>query len=72
VPFENKGTEPLELEVTEVKFRLGQLRRPAAEVDDSTRREGLLDPMISQLGVTSDEIPLKLSVARAARKSSKS
>jgi hypothetical protein len=37
----------------------------------SPGQAGKLDPMISQLGVTSDEIPLKIEVRQAGKKESK-
>ena len=62
VLFENKGTEPLELEVTEVNSDLGNFAVRPPKLTIPPGEKALLDPMISQLGVTSDEIPLKLAV----------
>lgn len=62
VMFENKGTEPLEIEVKEVNSDLGNfaVRPPLLKL--APGEKGALNPMISQLGVTSDEIPLKLAL----------
>ena len=68
VLFENKGTEPLELEVTEVNSDLGNFAVRPAKLTIPAGEKGVLEPMISQLGVTSDEIPLKLSVRSAGKK----
>ncbi len=68
VLFENKGTEPLELEVTEVNSDLGNFAVRPSKLTIPAGEKGILEPMISQLGVTSDEIPLKLSVRSAGKK----
>ncbi len=68
VLFENKGTEPLELEVTEVNSDLGNFAVRPPKLTIAPGEKGVLEPMISQLGVTSDEIPLKLSVRVGAKK----
>jgi hypothetical protein len=68
VLFENKGTEPLELEVTEVNSDLGNFAVRPPKLTIAPGEKAVLDPMISQLGVTSDEIPLKLAVRTGGRK----
>ena len=68
VLFENKGTEPLELEVTEVNSDLGNFAVRPPKLTIAPGEKGLLEPMISQLGVTSDEIPLKLAVRTGGKK----
>jgi hypothetical protein len=68
VLFENKGTEPLELEVTEVNSDLGNFAVRPPKLTIPPGEKAVLDPMISQLGVTSDEIPLKLSVRTGGKK----
>jgi hypothetical protein len=68
VLFENKGTEPLELEVTEVNSDLGNFAVRPPKLTIPPGEKAVLDPMISQLGVTSDEIPLKLAVKVGAKK----
>ena len=68
VQFENRGTEPLELEVTEVNSDLGNFAVRPPKLTIAPGEKGTLDPMISQLGVSSDEIPLKLAIRIAGKK----
>lgn len=68
VLFENKGTEPLELEVTEVNSDLGNFAVRPPKLTIAPGEKGVLEPMVSQLGVTSDEIPLKLAVRVGGKK----
>ena len=68
VQFENKGTEPLVLEVTEVNSDLGNFAVRPEKLTIAPGQTAALDPMVSQLGVTSDEIPLKLAVRAAGKK----
>lgn len=68
VLFENKGTEPLELEVTEVNSDLGNFAVRPPKLTIAPGEKGLLEPMVSQLGVTSDEIPLKLAIRAGGKK----
>lgn len=68
VLFENKGTEPLELEVTEVNSDLGNFAVRPPKLTIAPGEKGVLEPMISQLGVTSDEIPLKLALRAGGKK----
>jgi hypothetical protein len=68
VLFENKGTEPLELEVTEVNSDLGNFAVRPPRLTIPPGQKGVLEPMISQLGVTSDEIPLKLAVRAGGKR----
>lgn len=68
VHFENKGTAPLEIEVTDVNSDLGNFAVRPAKLTIAPGEKGSLDPMISQLGVTSDEIPLKVVVRTAGKK----
>ena len=70
VKLENKGTEPLEIEVTEVNSELGNFAVRPPKLTIAPGQTGELDPMISQLGVTSDEIPLKLSVRTGGKRES--
>lgn len=62
VLFENKGAEPIEIEVREVNSDLGNFAVRPPRLTLAPGEKGALNPMISQLGVTSDEIPLKLAV----------
>lgn len=68
VAFENRGTEKIEIEVTEVNSDLGNfaVRPPRLTIEPG--QSGALEPMVSQLGVTNDEIPLKLVVRYAGKK----
>ena len=68
VHFENRGAEPIELEVTEVNSELGNFAVRPPKLTLAPGEKGTLDPMISQLGVTSDEIPLKVSVRLGGKK----
>ncbi len=68
VLFENKGTEPIEIEVTEVNSDLGNFAVRPPKLTIAPGEKGVLDPMVSQLGVTSDEIPLKLAVRSGGKK----
>jgi hypothetical protein len=68
VLFENKGAEEIELEVTEVNSDLGNFAVRPPKLKLAPGEKGVLEPMISQLGVTSDEIPLKLAVRAGGKK----
>lgn len=68
VEFENRTQEKMEIQVTEVNSYLGNfaVRPPKLVLEPGAK--GVLDPMVSQLGVTSDEIPLKLEVRYGGKK----
>jgi hypothetical protein len=68
VQFENRGPEPVVLEVTEVNSDLGNFAVRPPKITIAPGEKGMLDPMISQLGVSSDEIPLKLAIRVAGKK----
>ncbi len=68
VLFENKGAEPIEIEVTDVNSDLGNFAVRPPKLKLAPGEKGALDPMISQLGVTSDELPLKLAVRTGGKK----
>lgn len=68
VLFENKGTAPMEIEVTEVNSELGNFAVRPPKLTIAPGEKGMLEPMVSQLGVTSDEIPLKLSIRSGGKK----
>ncbi|MES2693951.1 MAG: hypothetical protein V4773_10795 [Verrucomicrobiota bacterium] len=70
VAFENKGTEPMEIEVTEVNSYLGNFAVRPPKLTLAPGGHGVLEPMVSQLGVTSDEIQLKLEVRYGGKKES--
>jgi hypothetical protein len=67
VKFENRGAEPVEIEVTEVNSDLGNFAVRPPKLTIAPGETGQLDPMISQLGVTNDEIPVKVVVRRAGK-----
>lgn len=68
VQFENRGTVPLEIEVTDVNSELGNFAVRPPKLTLAPGEKGALDPMVSQLGVTSDEIPVKVSVRLGGKK----
>lgn len=68
VAFENRGTEPLEIMVTDVNSDLGNFAVRPPKLTIAPGAGGVLEPMISQLGVTSDEIPLKLVLRTGGKK----
>ncbi|MEN9633006.1 MAG: hypothetical protein RL077_1410 [Verrucomicrobiota bacterium] len=68
VLFENRGTEAVELEVTEVNSELGNFAVRPPKITVAPGAKGLLEPMVSQLGVTSDEIPLKIAIRVGGKK----
>jgi len=68
VQFENRGTEPLEIEVTDVNSELGNFAVRPPKLTIAPGEKGALEPMISQLGVTSDDIPVKVTVRHAGKK----
>jgi hypothetical protein len=68
VAFENRGETPLEIEVTDVNSDLGNFAVRPPKLTIAPGASGVLEPMISQLGVTSDEIPLVLALRSAGRK----
>ena len=68
VALENRGTEPVEIEVTEVNSDLGNFAVRPPKLTIAPGASGVLEPMVSQLGVTSDQIPLKLAVRSGGKK----
>jgi hypothetical protein len=68
VQIENRGTEPVEIEVTDVNSELGNFAVRPSKLTIAPGEKGTLDPMVSQLGVTSDEIPVKIAVRLAGKK----
>lgn len=70
VQIENRGTEPVEVEVTDVNSELGNFAVRPSKLTIAPGEKGMLDPMVSQLGVTSDEIPVKVAVRMAGKKDS--
>ena len=70
VKFENHGTEPIEVVITDVNSELGNFAVRPPKLLLAPGESGTLDPMISQLGVTADEIPLQVAVRIAGKKES--
>lgn len=70
VLVENKTTESMQVEVIEVNSSLGNFAVRPAQLTIPAGEQAMLQPMISQLGVTSDEIPLKLSVRAGGKQES--
>lgn len=68
VAFENRGTEPIEIQVTDVNSDLGNFAVRPPKLTIAPGAAGQLEPMVSQLGVTSDEIPLKLILRSGGKK----
>lgn len=61
VAFQNRGAEPLEIVPTEVNSDLGNFAVRPPKLTLAPGDQAVLDPMVSQLGVMSDEIPLTVS-----------
>lgn len=68
VQFENRGAASIEIEVTDVNSELGNFAVRPPKLTLAPGEKGTLDPMVSQLGVTSDEIPVKVSVRMGGKK----
>ena len=68
VAFDNKGTDPIEIEITDVNSYLGNFAVRPPKLTLAPGEKGVLEPMISQLGVTSDEIPLTLAIRVRGKK----
>ena len=68
VKFQNNGPEPVVVEVTDLNSDLGNFAVRPDKLTMAAGETGTLDPMISQLGVTSDEIPIKVTVRVAGKK----
>jgi len=68
VAFQNHSSQPIEIEVTDVNSELGNFAVRPPKLTIAAGESGMLEPMVSQLGVTSDEIPLKLTVRYAGKK----
>lgn len=66
--LENRGSESVEIEISEVNSDLGNfaVRPSKLKIEPGQTLEP--DPMISQLGVTSDEIPVQVTLRRGGVK----
>lgn len=62
VIFENRGTQPVDIEPTEVSSDLGNFAARPKKLTLAAGESADLEPMVSQLGVTSDEIPVTISI----------
>ena len=62
--LQNRGTETLEIEILEVNSDLGNFAVRPAKIRVAPGQTAEPDPMISQLGVTSDEIPVKVTLRK--------
>jgi hypothetical protein len=72
VNLENKGTEPIVVEVTDVNSELGNFAVRPLKLTIAPGQVGSLEPMISQLGVTADEIPVQIAVRVAGKRKARS
>jgi len=68
IRFENHGQAPLTVEVTDVNSDLGNFAVRPEKLTIAPGESGTLDPMISQLGVSSDDIPIKVTLRVAGKK----
>ncbi len=64
--LENRSKETLEIEILEVNSDLGNFAVRPAKISVSPGQTAEPDPMISQLGVTSDEIAVKVRLRKVA------
>lgn len=71
VMFENRGTAPIEIVPTEVSSDLGNFAVRPPKLTLAPGEAGALDPMVSQLGVMSDEIPVTLSIRQGGKTETK-
>jgi len=62
--LQNRGTETLEIEILEVNSDLGNFAVRPAKIRVAPGQTAEPDPMISQLGVTSNEIPVKVTLRK--------
>lgn len=68
IRFENHGPAPVTVEVTDVNSDLGNFAVRPDKLTIAAGESGTLDPMISQLGVSSDDIPIKVTLRVAGKK----
>lgn len=66
--LENLGTEPLDVDLLEVNSDLGNFAVRPTKLTLAPGQTGETEPMVSQLGVTSDEIPMKVVLRTAGKK----
>lgn len=70
VYFENTGKEPVEIAPTEVNSDLGNFAARPSTITVPPGERVSLDPMVSQLGVMADELPLTLGVRIGGKRES--
>jgi hypothetical protein len=66
--LENRGSEPVEIEISEVNSDLGNFAVRPSKLKIEPGQTSEPDPMISQLGVTSDEISVQVTLRRGGVK----
>jgi hypothetical protein len=66
--LENRGSEPVEIELLEVNSDLGNFAVRPTKLTLAAGQAGETEPMVSQLGVTSDDIPMKVGLRTAGKK----
>lgn len=66
--LENRGAEPVEVDLLEVNSDLGNFAVRPTKLTLAPGQTGETEPMVSQLGVTSDEIPMKVALRTAGKK----
>lgn len=62
VEFTNRGTEPVEIAPMEVNSDLGNFAPRPKTITVAPGEKAKLEPMVSQLGVTSDAIPVTIGI----------
>jgi hypothetical protein len=65
--FENRGSEPMVIVPIDVNSDLGNFAARPKELTIAPGATGELDPMVSQLGVTNDVIPLTLTIRTGSK-----
>jgi hypothetical protein len=66
--LEGQSAAPVEVEILELNSDLGNFAVRPAKVSVSSSQPAEVDPMVSQLGVTSDEIPVKVVLRVGGKK----
>ncbi len=67
----NKTKDPVDVEILEVNSDLGNFAVQPSKLTLAADQVGQPDPMFSRLGVTSDEIPVKVTLRVAGKKETK-
>lgn len=66
--LENRSGEPLEVDLLEVNSDLGNFAVRPTKLSLAVAGTGETDPMVSQLGVTADDIPMKVGLRIGGKK----